>query len=64
MINVLIGLPVFHFYPKYYEVTDTLVIDLTGRNMPTDKFGSSLFLWLRIMSSLLKEKIDLIVIIT
>lgn len=43
MINILIDLPVFHFYPKCYEYTDTLVIDLTGKRMPTDKCDSSSF---------------------
>lgn len=43
MINVLIGLSVFHFYPKCYEITHTLVIGLTRRKMPSDKFGSFSF---------------------
>lgn len=42
MINILIGLSVFHFYPKCYEFVNTLVIKLTGRKMPTDNFGSTI----------------------
>lgn len=63
MINVLISLPVFHFYPKYYEVTDILVIDLTGRKMPTDKFGSSSFPVVK-NYEFPSQRIDLIVVIT